>query len=247
MTDDSTVPGGELEPTPVGGGALDAGDEVIEAELIDDDEEPDEQGPQAQPEPEKETARLSRTAVVVLWVAGSLVAVLLLIALFLVGTRLSGLAAPTPMPTVTFSPTPTPTATTPAVGPLAPGTYAWDELLGGECLDPFESAWQQTYTVVDCGVPHPSQLVLRGELPDSHTTPYPGIEQLVTRMNLLCTAPTVINHYVTGEFTDIQVFSSVPVDEADWADGNRTYYCFLARSSGEPFTAPITVPEPVVG
>lgn len=175
-------------------------------------------------------------------VAGSLVAVLALIALFLVGTRLSAVLGPAPA-VVAPSASPSPSLIVLPLGPVPPGEYQWDELLGGECLLPWESAWQDTYTVVDCAIPHPAQMVYRGEFDDGANDVYPGIEALQARINLLCTPPTIINYANAGTATDIQVTASFAVDEEDWNDGNRTYFCFVNRASGENLTVSVAVPQ----
>lgn len=244
MTQPPPEPGKDLEPTADSGGPFEAGDEVIEAELIDD--EPSDDHPSAEPVADgvaPSSERLPKRVITVLWVAGVAVAVLLLAALFLIGTRIPGYNQPMPIPTptATASPSPAPTALPP--GPLEPGTHRWDALLGGECLAPYDGAWQDEYTVVNCVDPHPAQLVLRGTFADPVGTQYPGFEQLASRMNLLCTAPSVVDYAAAAAFGDIQVQASFALDAEDWDDGNRTYFCFLSRSSGEPFTVSIAVPQ----
>ena len=191
-------------------------------------------------------APMPRGVKILLWVAGGLVALLALLALFMLGQRLASAPAPAPSPTATTSSTPTATPSPVALpaGPVAPGEYAWDELLGGECLAPYESAWQERYTVVDCGTPHPAQMVFRGQFDDAADAPYPGFDELGKRIGLLCTAPTVINYQVAGTAQDIQVAASFAVDAADWDGGNRTYFCFANRASGAELTASIAQPQP---
>jgi len=185
---------------------------------------------------------IPRNQKILLWIAGGLVAALALIALFLVGTRLA--AALGPAPAVAPSPSASPSATsTFALGPVAPGEHQWNDLLGGECLDPYESAWQDQYTVVDCARPHPAQMIFRGTFADDLSVKFPGVEELQKRINLLCTAPTVIDYTAAGGINDIQVSASYPVDAADWGDGNRTFYCFVDRSGGEPLTASVAIPQ----
>ncbi|MDH6182492.1 hypothetical protein M2152_002674 [Microbacteriaceae bacterium SG_E_30_P1] len=248
--------------------ALEGITEVIEAELIGLDGPEGESNPQtpiddlfgdgqfqeytevrgtpptAPPPPARPSqwAPLEKHQMTLLWVAGGLVAVLALVALFLLGQRLGG--TPTAEPTPTPTPTSTPTPTAPPIGPLPPGTYAWDELLGGECLAPFESAWQENYTVVDCGTAHPAQLVLRGQFEDSTGTAYPGFEALATRVGTLCADPTVINYGVAGSAQDIQISASFAVDSAEWDSGNRTFFCFVNRSTGADLPGSIAQPQP---
>lgn len=185
-------------------------------------------------------AGMSRTQKVLMSVAGGLVGVLALIALFLVGTRISGWFGPSPAVVASPSPTPSATATVRPLGPLPVGTYAWDELLGTECLDPYESPWQEQYTVVDCTTPHAAQLVTRGTFTED--TVYPGLEELAARMNLLCTAPTVIDYALTAGIADLQFASSYAANAAEWDEGHHDYFCFVNRAGGEPLTTTIAKP-----
>jgi hypothetical protein len=185
---------------------------------------------------------IQRTQKVLLWIAGGLVAVLALVGLFLAGTKLSGVFA---QPTPVASPTPSAIALVEAkpskIGPLAPGSYSWSALLGTECLQPYASAWDEKYTVVDCAAPHTAQLVYHGIFGDEAFAPYPGLPALLTRINLLCSAPTAINYAAASQFTDIQISASYTATESDWAAGKRDYYCFVTRSSGDPLTASVAV------
>jgi hypothetical protein len=182
---------------------------------------------------------------VLLWVAGGLVAILALIALYLLGTRLPDLFGPAPAVTPSSTPSPSPSETVKPVGPVVPGVYAWDELLGGECLDPWESPWVEEFTVVDCAAPHPAQLVHRGTFPetDPPTEFYPGEEALVAQLALLCSSPGVIDLAAAGQYTDVQIQSSYPVTEEQWDAGQHDYFCFVTRSSGQPLTGSVAVPQ----
>jgi hypothetical protein len=192
------------------------------------------------PAPKPARAPIARTQKVLMWVAGGLAAALALVALFVLGTRIAQVA---PAPAVIASPSPTPTtAPVPAVGPVAPGTYYWDQLLGGECLDPFESAWQDRYTVVECGSPHAAQLLVRGTFDDAADAAYPSVDGLQSRMALLCSAPTIVDYAAAGTVLDLQIAASFAADASDWEAGNRDYFCFANRSSGEPLTASVVLP-----
>jgi hypothetical protein len=89
-------------------------------------------------------------------------------------------------------------------------------------------------------------MVYRGLFADAADVAYPGVEELQKRINLLCTAPTVINYQVAGTAQDIQVTASFAADAADWDAGNRTYFCFVSRASGENLAASIALPQPAV-
>lgn len=193
--------------------------------------------------PKAVRAPIAKTQKVLMWVAGGLIAALALVALFVVGTRVSHFFGPAPAVVVSPSPTPSASALALPLGPVAPGEYQWDQLLGGECLDPFPSAWQDRYTVVECTVPHAAQLVYRGLFSDPADAVYPGIEAVQANINLLCTAPTIIDYAAAAGALDIQVTASFAADEADWNSGNRSYFCFVNRSGGEPLGVSIAVPQ----
>jgi hypothetical protein len=194
-------------------------------------------------------AGIPRTQKVLLSIAGGLVGVLALIALFLVGTRISTAFGPSDAVTADPTPSAEPTAEALAPGtpitPVAPGVHLWSELQGGECLEPYESPWQDEYTVVDCTQPHAGQMVARGQFEEIDGSSYPGLEELASRINLLCSAPTVIDYAVAGTVNDIQVAASFAADVDEWNDGNRSYSCFVSRAGGAPLTASVGVPQVV--
>ncbi|OYX55185.1 MAG: hypothetical protein B7Y93_05090 [Micrococcales bacterium 32-70-13] len=249
----------ELMRQPEEGGAL---DELFGAESFQEYEEalipaaprPSRRGsggePPAPGEPAPPRAPLGRTQKTLLWVAGALVALLALVAIFFVGTRIPTLLGPAPgaEPSPTATPSPTPTATARPIGPVDPGEYRWDELGGGECLEPYVDAWQDEYTVVDCAEPHGGQLVRRAEFPlaegELEPGPYPGEEALAAQMSLLCTAPGVLDLAAAGGLTDVQVQGAFPATEEQWDSGARDYFCFASRSSGEPITGSLAPPAP---
>ena len=190
---------------------------------------------------------ISRTQKVMLWVGGSLVAVLGLVALFLVGTRIPDLLGPAPAVLASATPTPTPTPTETPIGPAPPGEYHWDELLGGECVEPYTGPWADDFTVVDCSVDHAAQLVARGafDLGGDEFAPYPGVEALQAKINLLCTSPSVIDYAAAGKFSDIQFEASFAATPQEWSEGQHDYFCFVSRISGDPIVGTVAVP-PVV-
>jgi hypothetical protein len=185
------------------------------------------------------------TQKVLLGVAAGLLGILALIGLYLLGTRLPDLLGPAPAVSQSASPSPSPSASALPVGPVAPGVYAWDELLGGECLDPWESPWVEEFTVVDCTAPHPAQLVHRAPFPlaDPENEAYPGAEAFQAQLALLCAAPGIIDLAAAGAYVDAQVEYSYPATEEQWDEGQRDYFCFVTRSSGEPLTGSVAVPK----
>ncbi|WP_345376199.1 septum formation family protein [Frondihabitans cladoniiphilus] len=124
-----------------------------------------------------------------------------------------------------------------ATGPASPGTHQWTDLNGGECVSEFQSAWQQTYSVVDCATPHAAQLVAKAALPDAAGTAYPGDAALQGRMTLLCSSSSVINLGAAKAYSDIQVSGSYPSRASEWTAGDRTYYCFVSRANGATLTS----------
>lgn len=192
--------------------------------------------------PVREHAPFSRRQKILLWVGIGVVAVLALVALFLMGTRIgaANAVAVTPHSTKAAASTaPKPPAT---AGPVAPGTYAWTALNGGECIQPFSSPWAAKFTVVDCAKDHHAQLILKGTLPEAAAAAYPSAAKLQAEITPLCTAPAALNYATAGAVTDAQIESSYPANEKDWKSGNRTFFCFVTRSSGDPLPGNLAVP-----
>ncbi|MDQ0893799.1 hypothetical protein [Agromyces ramosus] len=187
----------------------------------------------------------SRTTRTLIWVAGSLVVLLVIAGLFYLGTQLTrggGGASPSAEGTpsaVEETPVPPPTAPQPV------GVHAWNTLFGGECVDPFVDVWAQEFAVVDCVNPHAAQLVYRGMLPGDAAAPFPGEAELGTQMATLCRADGVIDSAAASPIPDLQVQGSYPLAE-QWAAGERTYYCFVNRAGGEPITGTLQGPGPAV-
>jgi hypothetical protein len=191
---------------------------------------------------------MTRTQRTLLIVAGALVALVALGALFFLGTRLpvaaSASASPTPTSTPRASASPTPTATTLPPGPVAVGVHRWDQLLGGECLASYPGPWAERYTVVDCATPHPAQMVFRSRFPDPATPGYPGAAALQAQMAVLCSAPGVIDLAAASAYTDAQIEASYPATAAQWDAGDHDYFCFVSRSSKDVLTGSLAAPKP---
>lgn len=195
---------------------------------------------EARPTPKRPLAatRAGRPGRAVMLGALAVGGVLLLAGLIFLGTRLPVLLAG-PAPTATSTPSPSataaPTPTVPA-GPAAPGEQAWTALAGGECLEPYNTPWAETFTVVDCGAPHAAQLVVAAPVDADPAVAYPGEEAIVAQIDRKCSAPGVLDATAAEQYTDLQVQGTYPVSEEQWAAGERNYYCFVSRSSGEPIT-----------
>ncbi|WP_285115237.1 hypothetical protein [Leifsonia sp. fls2-241-R2A-40a] len=199
----------------------------------------------------------SRNNRILFTVAGALAVILVLIGLFALGTRIPswfGAAAPaaqpfasttpTPKATPTPTPTPVPTVTPKPAAAVGPGTHPWDTLGGGECIQPFTSVWAEDFTVVDCTTPHTAQLVYTNLLSADPAAAYPGADALAQQIPGLCTAGGVVDLGAAGAYPDLQVVGSFPATEQQWKDGQRSYYCFATRSSGQPLTTSVAGPGP---
>jgi hypothetical protein len=191
---------------------------------------------------------MSRAQKVLLGVAAGLGGLLILVALFGIGTKIE-LPKAEPAPESTTPPAAV-VAVAPPVGPVAAGEHAWDGLLGTECVDPFSSAWQETYIVVDCNSPHAAQMIHHGIFDDEAFAAYPGADVLQSRVNLLCTPAAVIDYAAAKTYDDIQFSASYPATDAQWNAGNRSYYCFVNRASGDSLEtsvakAPVAATEPI--
>ncbi len=186
---------------------------------------------------------MPRNVKILAWIAGGLVALLALLGLFWLGVQSPwSAAAPAPTPSATSAtsqtPTPTPEPTEePVEGPVAPSTYAWDELGGGECLDPFAGPWEEEYTVVDCAQPHAAQLVSLAELGQS-SDPYPGLDALTGETNVRCGAAVSLE--AAGAYDDVVLEGSYAPTEQAWQDGENDYACFARRSGGEAIEGSLT-------
>lgn len=179
---------------------------------------------------------------ILLGVAAAVVIVLALVAVFLLSRAAfatSTAADPVDEPTAavatrTVTAAPVEVAAPEATGPLAAGTHPWSDLQGGECLSALADAWQQEYDVVACDQPHAAQASSVGELTDDA---YPGADALQARLATLCSSPEALDVTAAAAYRDVEVVASYPLSDAEWADGDRSYTCFVDRSSGEPLTS----------
>lgn len=166
-------------------------------------------------------------------------AVILLAALFAIGIAVGSAGAPAQQEVLPGAASaedvrsPTPAASLPSVGPLPAGTWAWSTLLGGECMQPFDSVWAEEFTVVDCAAAHTAQLVATAELPDPS---FPGQEALAVSVSSLCQAQGVVDVAAAGTYGDVQVSGAFPVTQEQWDAGERSYYCFVDRAGGGELT-----------
>ncbi|MCI0157225.1 septum formation family protein [Leifsonia shinshuensis] len=183
-------------------------------------------------------------------IAGVLAVLLVLVGLFALGTlipSLFGASAPshpvaaskTPSASPTPTPTPTPTVIPKPAAAVGPGQHPWDALGGGECIQPYTSPWAETFTVVDCTADHTAQMVYTNLLSADPAAPYPGADALAQQINTLCTAGGVIDLNAAAAYPDLQVQGTFPATEEQWKSGQRSYYCFASRSSGQPLSTSV--------
>jgi|GEM_PF-391879 len=165
------------------------------------------------------------------WAAGALALVVLVVAVVAFGTRfLAPGDAGTAAPVATEEPVAAPTAPQPA------GVHSWQALYGTECLEPFDSAWAEEFTVVDCASPHTAQLAYRGTFAGDESAEFPGEAALATQAQELCAAEGVIDPAAAAGVGDLQMLTAFPVTAEQWDAGQRNYYCFVEQVSGEPMT-----------
>lgn len=192
--------------------------------------------------PRPPRAPLSSTQKTLMGVAGGLIAVLVLIAMYFLGQHIgSSEAAAAAAAAKSTGSTKAPKSAGTG-GPAAAGVQPWTALQGGECLNPFTSAWAATFTVVPCSSDHVAEMVFKGTLPDASGTAYPTTTQLQTEITGLCSAPTAINYSLAKSITDLQVSFTYPATASKWQSDDRTYYCFVDRQSGGNIQGDLSVP-----
>ena len=187
-------------------------------------------------------APLPTSQKVLMGVAGGLIAALILVGLFFLGEHLGSATPAAAASKGTNAPSATPTQAGTG-GPAAPGVQQWNALQGGECIQPFSSAWAVTFKVVPCTADHDAEMVFKGTLPDSSQTKYPTASQFQQEITPLCSDSTAINYAAAASVTDLQVSFSYPPNTASWLSGDRTYYCFVDRVSGGNLPGDLAVPR----
>ena len=136
--------------------------------------------------------------------------------------------------TIPFTPS-VPTATTPtiptlptiSVNPRSAGTWSWDELNGGECIEPYTDANQDSYTVVDCDTPHSAQLVRVGDLRKDASIPiYPGDSAIGPVATGECFSSGIIKAAAYATYPSLITDVHYPTSQTQWNKGDTFYYCF---------------------
>ena len=162
----------------------------------------------------------------------AVLAVVVLLGAFLLGTRMRAAAAPVPVRSApaavqTQSSTPSPTR---ALGPADLGPRRWNALTGGECLGTFDSPWRESYRVVVCRSAHAAQLTRRVDLTGAA---YPGRTALGARLGSTC--DNAVRRSAASRYRDLRVTSAYPTT-AQWAAGDRAAFCFVLRAGGGTLT-----------
>ncbi|MBG6108585.1 hypothetical protein [Frigoribacterium sp. CG_9.8] len=189
-------------------------------------------------------AAFSKNEGLLFWLAGGAIALLVLVVLFVIGTKIAEVpttvgASTSATPNLSPSVSPSAASTSGTTGPVAVGIHLWSDLRGGECVDPYSSAFDLRFTVVACGAPHPAQMVFRGTFPGEQNATYPGLESLQSQINLLCSAPGVIDLQTAGAYSDIQFQASYAATSDEWTAGQHDYFCFVKRAGGEAITGSV--------
>jgi len=131
--------------------------------------------------------------------------------------------------TIPFTPS-VPTATTLptiSVSPRSAGTWSWDELNGGECIEPYTDANQDSYTVVDCDTPHSAQLVRVGDLRKDASIPiYPGDSAIGPVATGECFSSGIIKAAAYATYPSLITDVHYPTSQTQWNKGDTFYYCF---------------------
>lgn len=158
------------------------------------------------------------------------VTVLLGIGGFVLGAALGG-SAPAPEPTAT--------EVAEATATREPGTWAWNQLFGGECIDPFPGAWAESFDVVDCATPHAAQLVAVGDLAELSGGVFPGVDQAATLTETACSAEGVLDLTLAGVYPNLQVSVAYAPTQEQWDAGETSYYCFVSLADATPITGSV--------
>lgn len=142
-------------------------------------------------------------------------------------------------------PTPTETTAAPVTELRSPGTYAWTELFGGECLDPYPGAWAEEFTVVSCSLPHAAQLVAVGDLSETAGVMYPGDAEISPLVSAECQKQGVLDLSAASAYTNMEVSFSHAANAEDWDSGNTAFSCFVSLADGSDITGSVKA-EPAV-
>jgi hypothetical protein len=167
-----------------------------------------------------------------LWMLGTLATIAALIGAFFLGRLISEVNQPQPV---------TPVATAPEVVEIVPltgksqqpGQWEWFELMGGECVTGFQTAFDSEFTVVPCELPHDAELIHAELVSSDQAVAFPGEENVVASAKEICDLTDRINREAASAYADLIVDYSYPASADQWDAGYRGVYCFVTRSSGD--------------
>ena len=187
------------------------------------------------PHPRLTDTPRGQTIFVSLWVLGTLVVLALWGGAFWWGQNVG---SPEPIAEPETEEVVEPAVEFPALGPPSkpPGTWAWDELRGGECIARFSDAFAEEFDVVGCTSPHTAELVRAELLSADADEEYPGEAAVLADAREICDVRDLINIEVAKEYSDLRTAYSYPVTKEQWEAGERGVYCFVYSDSGESFT-----------
>ena len=125
-----------------------------------------------------------------------------------------------------------------AVDPRGEGSWSWDELNGGECIEPFTDATADSYTVVACSSAHSAQLVRVGDLRKDASMPiYPGDSAIGLVATGACYKSGIIKDSAYVSYPSLTSSIHYPTSQTQWNKGDTFYYCFAHTS---PISSTIT-------
>ncbi len=190
--------------------------------------------PGTPPKPRLTQTARGQTIFVSLWVLGTLVTLGLWVGAFVLG---QSVGAPEDVAIEEVIDVVEIAAEFPELGPpaQAPGTWAWDELRGGECLTGFRDAFAEQFQVVSCSSPHNAELLHAELLSRESSEPYPGDPAVLAAARAACDVRDLVNIEVAQEFSDLRTSYSYPVSQDQWDAGERGVYCFVYSESGATF------------
>ena len=192
--------------------------------------------PSTPPKPRLTQTARGQTIFVSLWVLGTLVTLGLWVGAFVLGQSVGA-----PEDAVVEEAVDVVEIATefPELGPPSqtPGTWAWDELRGGECLTGFSDPFAEEFKVVSCSSPHNAELLHAELLSSVAAEPYPEDPAVLAAARAACDVRDLVNIEVAKEFSDLRTSYSYPVSEDQWDAGERGVYCFVYSESGATFTS----------
>lgn len=196
----------------------------------------EESEPSTPPKPRLTQTARGQTIFVSLWVLGTLVTLGLWVGAFVLG---QSVGAPEDAVVEEVFDVVEIATEFPELGPPSqtPGTWAWRELRGGECLTGFSDPFAEEFQVVSCSSPHNAELLHAELLSSVAAEPYPGDPAVLAAARAACDVRDLVNIDVAKEFSDLRTSYSYPVSEDQWDAGERGVYCFVYSESGATFTS----------